>query len=91
MFRGRKNKFYDIPFGYDDQLTTSIRRYIIECSDGSYGQDCSGSCGSCAGGNAACNHVDGTCAGGCGPGWTTGLCDQGMVLRYSLLAVSVEH
>ena len=63
---------------------------FVECADGNYGPGCSGTCGSCAGGDSACNHIDGTCAGGCSPGWTTGLCNQGKLLLLHVLVCNKE-
>ena len=44
--------------------------------EGSYGQDCSMSCGNCVSGEA-CNPIDGMCPSGCEPGWVVGLCSEG--------------
>ena len=50
--------------------------YFPACAIGIYGQDCSFTCGNCAGGEP-CYHVDGICPSGCEPGWVIGLCSEG--------------
>ena len=50
--------------------------YYIECSSNTYGVNCSMSCGNCYEGDT-CNHLNGTCAGGCDPGWQEDTCLQG--------------
>ena len=50
--------------------------YLPECSNGTYGQNCSGVCGQCDGG-MSCDTVTGECTTGCEPGWTRVLCDTG--------------
>ena len=49
------------------------------CSNGTYGQNCSGICGQCDGG-MSCDTVTGECTTGCKPGWTGVLCDAGKLI-----------
>ena len=50
---------------------------FVECSPGTYGYNCSKSCGHCLG-TSACDPVDGRCINGCKPGWQhTAKCDMG--------------
>lgn len=50
--------------------------YKIECSDGSYGDNCSHQCSGHCRNNIACNHETGQCNGGCSEGWFSGNCSQ---------------
>ena len=47
---------------------------VTECVAGFYGTSCSSQCGQCL--NDPCNHVDGSCTGGCEAGYTGDKCDQ---------------
>ena len=53
-----------------------IYRNIItftECGNGTFGYDCTETCGKCMG-EEPCNHVNGTCLDGCGRGYKGDLC-----------------
>ena len=50
---------------------------LVECTPGSFGYNCSKSCGHCLG-TSACDPVEGRCINGCEPGWQqTAKCDMG--------------
>lgn len=50
----------------------------IECNSGTYGENCTYTCGECLDA-VTCNHVNGTCPGGCKPGrQNTDRCDKRM-------------
>lgn len=48
---------------------------FIECNKGSFGQNCTQTCGNCFG--KQCHHVNGTCAYGCNPGYKGVYCTKG--------------
>ena len=59
--------------------------FFVECSPGTYGYNCSKSCGHCLG-TSECDPIDGRCINGCEPGWQpTPQCDIGR--RYFIIAV----
>ena len=56
----------------------------VECDGNKYGQDCHYTCGDCHNGDQ-CNHVNGSCLGGCNAGMSGEKCDEGnWVTRYML-------
>ena len=48
-----------------------------ECTPGSFGYNCSSTCGHCLN-NSSCEPANGTCLQGCDPGFKTPLCIVGM-------------
>lgn len=62
---------------------------ITECDGGKYGRGCSLTCGACIN-NTPCQHINGSCLQGCGPGFKGQKCDEGLwslirlciILRY---------
>ena len=58
----------------------SINNFVSVCPESRWGENCSRTCGQCAGGN--CNAQTGTCSGGCLPGYKdTALCKDGKNAR----------
>lgn len=49
------------------------RMFIAECCDGTYGMECSESCGMCAD-RVACDKATGVCPSGCEDGFVGDLC-----------------
>lgn len=50
---------------------------ILECPLGKYGNDCSKQCSTNCDVTSRCDRFTGECDGGCKPGWTGIICDQG--------------
>ncbi|XP_046340500.2 multiple epidermal growth factor-like domains protein 10 [Haliotis rufescens] len=48
---------------------------VADCSSGTFGDKCSGSCGACLD-SELCHRVNGTCPRGCSDGWSGHLCKQ---------------
>lgn len=56
---------------------TEILLYsYLECDNGSYGLNCSETCGNCLK-DTICHHVNGTCLEGCAAGYKTQTCKTG--------------
>ncbi len=51
--------------------------YVLECSDGKYGSNCSVDCGHCKD-SVTCHHENGKCDS-CADGWMQNRCDQSKV------------
>ncbi|KAJ8305552.1 hypothetical protein KUTeg_016097 [Tegillarca granosa] len=52
-----------------------------ECSEFTFGADCSGRCGRCL--NASrCNSINGSCPLGCADGWEGEFCEKGLLLNF---------
>jgi hypothetical protein len=49
---------------------------LLECDDNQYGPDCNQTCGKCRE-DKQCHHINGSCNGGCGPGYKGDNCYQG--------------
>ena len=63
---------------------------FTECGNGTFGQDCSESCGTCLR-EEQCHHVNGICMNGCDRGFQGNKCTEGKWVRglniiYSLYA-----
>ena len=52
----------------------------IECSNDTYGNNCTGVCGSCFE-DMSCDHVTGECVSGCDAGWNGPLCNIGTIIH----------
>lgn len=52
---------------------------ILACNNGTYGDNCSKTCGKCRHAGQ-CNHVNGTCNNGCESGYQGDKCDAGECL-----------
>lgn len=55
--------------------TKNVLNYFIGCDSGTYGQNCSNSCGSCTN-KEMCDKVNGICFS-CNPGWNLPFCTEG--------------
>ena len=49
---------------------------LIECPPGTYGNNCSGTCGHCLD-NSLCDRASGVCGDGCELGYMPDLCQSG--------------
>ena len=49
---------------------------LIECVNGTFGQDCNERCGECVE-KEQCHHVNGSCVNGCKPGYRGIRCTKG--------------
>jgi hypothetical protein len=60
---------------------------LTACNDGKWGINCTNDCGSCL--SSPCNHVNGSCEGGCSSGYkSTFKCDIGNVkIKLNVIAV----
>ena len=59
--------------------------YIIACSRGTYGLNCSETCSNCK--YQSCSSVTGVCRAGCNGGWKGDKCNQG--IRFCILYINV--
>lgn len=48
---------------------------LVDCTDGLFGDMCQNKCGQCSN-LSQCHHIDGTCLGGCQPGYISEFCNQ---------------
>lgn len=63
---------------------------IIECNNGTYGENCTYQCGQCLN-SVTCDHVNGKCFGGCKPGWQkTDKCDKRMYIIWRSVLLCFE-
>lgn len=60
----------------------------LECNTGYFGHNCNNSCGHCVN-DRVCDHVDGTCDGGCKPGYQEPICDKGNNSKHMLIYVDM--
>lgn len=49
---------------------------ILECDEGTFGQNCSSVCGHCLD-KKQCNNINGTCPNGCDSGYQGSHCTEG--------------
>lgn len=62
---------------------------IVACGSGLYGEDCMHQCSpNCNEGNT-CDRFTGQCIGGCKPGWTGTMCDQGKYVKRFTSVVTI--
>ena len=68
----------------------SLFNSCLACETGKFGQNCSETCGKCFE-NKPCNHVNGTCAGGCAAGFMTELCNTSILYNLFIPFSYVCH
>lgn len=56
---------------------------FLACDSGSYGKNCSKSCGQCS--NDTCDHVNGTCTSECKAGYRTNLCNISTCFQFTYI------
>jgi hypothetical protein len=71
------NIIYEIKKNNNTLLHPSSQLFSAECDSGEWGENCENQCGHCL--NGSCVRSDGTCDGGCSPGYkTTEMCTESM-------------
>lgn len=65
-------------------MTLFLIFFLLECLDGTYGENCSNECGiNC---EVVCEKIDGTCSS-CKPGYEGSMCTKGRYISWKMAGV----